>query len=264
MSKRKRVLIPLPSSGFDPTESGVIFKYLVDQNIDVTIATPNGKVASVDTMMITGLGLGILKPFLIADKNGQVAFKFMKEHAVFNSPQAYSEINPDDYDALFLPGGHHKGMREYLDSDLLKKVCIDFFEKDKVVGAICHGLVLLSRCALSNQESIIRKYKVTALLKKQELLAYYLTKIYLGDYYLTYSTTVEDEVKSILEDQNLFMTGLRSDTLIEAAFLKRDSFKNLKRGFVVIDKNLITARWPGDAHLFAMKFTELLYDYKKN
>jgi len=37
-----------------------------------------------------------------------------------------------------------------------------------------------------------------------------------------------------------------------------DSPQHLSRGFVVKDKNYLSARWPGDAHVFGNKFLEMI------
>jgi putative intracellular protease/amidase len=56
-----RVLIPLPACGFDPTEAGVAWKVLSERGHEVVFATPDGKPASADPIMVTGKGLGLLK-----------------------------------------------------------------------------------------------------------------------------------------------------------------------------------------------------------
>ena len=45
-------------------------------------------------------------------------------------------------------------------------------------------------------KSVLYGKKTTALTKQMELIAWRLTRSYLGDYYRTYQTTVEDEVRS--------------------------------------------------------------------
>lgn len=54
----------------------------------------------------------------------------------------FSDINPDDYDALVVSGGRAP---EYLRrEDGVLKTVRHFFKKDKPVAAICHGLQILS------------------------------------------------------------------------------------------------------------------------
>ncbi len=144
-----------------------------------------------------------------------------------------------------------KGMIEYLESKMLQKVVVQFFKTKKPVGAICHGLVLLARCIdPETNKSVISDYKVTSLLKSQELTAYNLTKFWLKDYYLTYpGLTVEDEVKSVLANSKNFQKGPTP--------VLRDDAKRLSRGFYVKDRNFISSRWPGDAYSFSFACIEL-------
>jgi protease I len=253
-----KVLIPLPSKDFDPTEAGVSFKILKENGIELVIATPHAEKSIPDLYMLTGKKLGPLKNSLMADKNGVAAFHFMEMSSEYQNPISYSQINVDDFDGILLPGGHDKGMREYLESSLLQKIVLDFKQKNKKIAAICHGVIVLARTKDENNKSIIADYKVTSLLKKQELLAYKLTKFYLDDYYLTYPETVEDEVKRNLNGQSHFQPGPMGTSYLGVSLLKRDSQLNLKPGFIVVDRNLITARWPGDAHTFANAFVKLL------
>lgn len=84
------------------------------------------------------------------------------------------------------------------------------------------------------------------------MFAYHLTRIYLGDYYLTYpDTTVEDELKTLIEPSN-YSSG-------HGFFIpfSRDSPTNLN-GYVVVDNNYISGRWPGDVHTLAVKYIDLL------
>jgi protease I len=127
----------------------------------------------------------------------------------------------------------------------------DFFKSNKPVGAICHGVVLACRSRdTETQKSVLWNRKTTALLSSQELLAWRLTRLWLGDYYRTYEQTVEDEVIKSLSSKSDFLHG--------PAPLLRDDPAHLSRGYVVIDRNYISARWPGDAHRFAQEFVKIL------
>nr|WP_295904378.1 type 1 glutamine amidotransferase domain-containing protein [uncultured Bdellovibrio sp.] len=246
----KKVLIPLPGTDFDPTESAVPWRILTKAGVQVVFATPDGKAASCDPRMISGKGLGPLAKVLVADKNGQAAYRSMIASAEFVNPISWKDIKAEDYDGVLLPGGHAPGMKEYLESKTLQSVIVNFFEMNKLVGAICHGVVLASRSVGSNGHSVLWGRATTALLKSQELLAWSLTCLWLKDYYRTYPQTVEDEVTASLRTPADFQTGSMA--------LLRDSAEKLNRGFVVEDRNYLSARWPGDAHLFATKYLQKL------
>jgi len=247
-----KVLIPIPSYGFDPSEAAIVWKLLAGKGHDIVFSTPDGQKAKADSCMLTGEKLGIFKPILRARRDAVIAYDEMQEDAAFCSPIKYADVRSDDFDAIFLPGGHDKRIREYLESQLLQNVVTDFFAAKKPVAAICHGVVLVARS--NNPEtgkSVLFDYKTTALLKSQERLAYNMTRLWLHDYYLTYpEITVEDEVKAVLSDSENFITGPKP--------LARDSMDRLDRGFVVKDRNYLSARWPGDVYNLSISFAKLL------
>src|SRR5664279_1602436 len=52
-----RILIPLPARDFDPSEAAVSWRVLTDAGHAVSFATPDGRPAAADDMMLTGRGL---------------------------------------------------------------------------------------------------------------------------------------------------------------------------------------------------------------
>jgi putative intracellular protease/amidase len=247
-----KIVIPLPSYGFDPTEVAIPWKLLSEQHFEIVFATPQGKKAVTDTIMLKGNHLGIWKLVLQAKQDAIKAYNEMEKSEAFCNPINYTDINERDYDALLLPGGHDKGVKEYLESALLQQLVVDFFMKQKTVAAICHGVVLLARSIDPvTKKSVIHHYKTTSLLKSQELLAYTMTKLWMKDYYLTYQEiTVEDEVRAALSDSKNFIKGPPP--------LFRDDLDHLSRGFFVKDRNYLSARWPGDAYTFSLEFIKML------
>jgi protease I len=252
MAPNKRILIPIPSYGCDPTEVSIPWQLISEKGIDVVFATPDGETAVADSLMLKGERLGIWKPLLQARRDAVLAYQQMQLYPAFASPLSYQDINSADFDGILLPGGHDKGIKEYLESKVLQALVVEFFNAKKPVGAICHGVVLAARSIdPKTQRSVIYDYNTTALLKSQELAAYNLTRWWLKDYYLTYpDVTVEDEVKSVLAKKSQFLSG--------ATPLFRDDMAHLGRGFVVQDRNYLSARWPGDAYNFSLQYIEML------
>jgi protease I len=243
------ILMPLPSRDFDPSETGIPWRMLSERGHRFVIVTPDGAPGAADPRMVTGEGLGPLAPLLKADRNGADAYRALAASPEFGRPLAYDGIAGTAYDALLLPGGHAKGMRPYLESTLLQQVVADCFTAGKPVGAICHGVVLASRSRLPSGRSVLYGRRTTALLKSQEMMAWTLTCAWLGEYYRTYRQTVEDEVTAALarkEDFEHGPLGIFRDTPA-----KPD-------GFTVVDGTYVSARWPGDAHRFALAVAGLL------
>lgn len=242
--------MPLPSSDFDPTESAVPWRFLKQHGHEFVFATPDAKPARADQRMIDGNGLGILRPFFIADKNGRSAYAEMSQSSEFLSPIAYGDINIKSLDAILLPGGHAQGMKPYLESAQLRTIIVEHFFAQKPLAAICHGVVLAARSQREDGRSILHGFKTTTLLQKQEMLAWQITRPWLGNYYRTYDESVQAEVTAALANPNDFIEGPMP--------LRRDSEKNLKPGFVVKDRHYLSARWPGDAHNLAHELQKML------
>jgi protease I len=76
--------------------------------------------------------------------------------------------------------------------------------------------------------------------------------LWLKNYYRTYNESVQAEVARNLSSPKNFVTGPLPMT--------RDSMDHLEKGFVVESGNLISARWPGDAHLFGTAMARRLLE----
>lgn len=245
-----KVLMPLPHHDFDPTETGVPWRVLSGRGHEIVFATPAGRLAEADPRMLTGQGLGIFARFMQADRNGRSAHDEMIRSQEFRHPIAYEEIRPAGFDAMILSGGHAAGMRPYLESSRLQAVVADLLERHSPVGAICHGVLIAARARRADGKSVLYGRKTTALPKVMELTGWLLTRLYLGDYYRTYATPVEDEVRASLASRDDFIRGPMS--------IRRDQPCRLDIGFTVRDGNYLSARWPGDAHRFADDFATML------
>jgi putative intracellular protease/amidase len=227
----KRIIIPIPDNDFDLTEVSIPWKYFIKNGFKVIFSTEKGKIGRTDPLLITGVIFGKLgaKPEAIA------AYQELEKDIYFQHPISYKDIKPEEYDLLLLPGGHAKGMRQYLESKVLQEKVLEFFRLNKLIGAICHGPLVLARTIdHTTGRSILYGKKLTALIKKLERIAYYLTFWKLGNYYRTYPEYVQDEIVKVLKSKKDFLKG-----------------KSIWKPFVVEDGNLITARWPNDVHLFA-------------
>lgn len=227
----KRVLIPLPDNDFDLTEVAVPWKLFSQKNYSIKFATENGNRAYCDPKLIGGVIFGQLG----AGKEAIAFYRELETKQEFLQPIKYEDIHPEEFDLLVLPGGHAHGMKQYLESKTLQRKVARFFELNKLTGSICHGSIVLARTIDPlTGKSVVHNRKLTGLTKFLERIAYYITFWKLGKYYRTYPAYVQDEIKSCLQDKGNFKTG-----------------GNQFKPYVCVDGNLVTARWPKDAHLFA-------------
>jgi putative intracellular protease/amidase len=245
----RRVLVPLPDHDFDVTEVAVPWRLLADAGCDVVFATETGAAPAADPLLLTGVVLGQLG----AAPEPRRFYAELQQAEAFREPIGFADITPDDYDGLLLPGGHAKGMRQYLGNSQLQAKVGAFWALDRPVGAICHGVLVLARTIdPDTHRSVIAAKHTTCLPKYMEQLAFFSTAWRRGRYYRTYPAYVEDEVRAALDDPaRQFERGPR-------AVSRRDSAADDSPAFLVEDGGYLSARWPGDAYAFGKRFTELV------
>jgi putative intracellular protease/amidase len=280
------VLVPLPASGFDPTEAAVSWRVLTDRGHRVSFATPTGAPASADQIMISGVGLDpwgwapglrhlvVMGRILRADSTGRDAYAAMSASAEFNHPTPWDDIDLHSTDGLLLPGGHFApGMRPYLESPELQKVVVDAFREHMPVAAICHGVLLAARSIdPGTGRSVLHGRKTTSLTWHQEHLASLIGRVvrfWDPGYYRTYPDG-PGQPKGYMSVQAEVTRNLASpadyvdvdpdepDARIKNDGRQRDSLYDERPAHVVIDENYVSARWPGDAHTFAKRYSQLL------
>jgi putative intracellular protease/amidase len=273
------VLIPIPDRDFDPTEVAVSWRVLTDNGHRVIFATESGTAGMADDIMVTGRGLDIWSALpvlgslpliglaLRANKNGRDAYAAMVGSEEYRHPVSWSAATLDGADALLLPGGHRaRGMRSYIDSDVLQRLVVEAFTRAMTVAAICHGVLLAARSVdPSTGRSVLYGRKTTSLTWAMERLAWRLTRItrfWDPDYYRTYSEqpgqpggymSVQSEVTRALKDPTDFRDVARGTPhwRLKSSGMARDTATDSRPAFVVEDGNYISARWPGDTHTFA-------------
>jgi putative intracellular protease/amidase len=243
-----RVLIPLPDHDFDVTEVSVSWRLLADAGHEIVFATERGGSApQADQRLLDGVIFGRLG----ASEEPKSFYRQLRETTAFQHPLSWAELRPGDYDGVLLPGGHAPGMRQYLSSPVLAGKVAEFWALDRPVGAICHGVLVLARARDPRTgRSVIADRRTTCLPKYMERGAYYLTAWRLGRYYRTYPAYVQEEVTAALVDPRQFVRGPRTQ--------RRGTAADDSAAFVVQDGNYLSARWPGDAYLFAQRFRRLL------
>lgn len=283
-----KILCPLPRRDYDPTEVAVSWQILRGAGHEVVFATPDGQPAAADPLMLSGEGLdpwgfvpGLRKLRLIglalrAQAPARAAHAALLQDAAFRAPRRYRELDPADYDALLLPGGHAKGMREYLESPTLQAVVAACFDAGKPVAAVCHGVVLAAR-SLSPRSgrSVLHGRRTTALTWALEKSAWdltrFLARFWDGGYYRTYGEQPGQPVGYMGVQQEVTRALARPEDFCDvpadapqrfrkASGLFRDRADDARAAFVVRDGNYVSARWPGDVHTFARQFAQVLQE----
>jgi putative intracellular protease/amidase len=237
------ILIPLPDRDFDPTECAIPWKICTSRGWKAVFSTERGNVAQADPHLLRGTILGPLG----AGAKALAAYREMTRDAAYRHPVPYAEIDPDKYAAILLPGGHASGVRPYLESPVLRSKVLQFWQLGKLIGAICHGVLVPARTI--NPEtghSILYGYKVTAPPHSLDRLGYLTNSRLLRRSYIKYSCYTADEVRACLKRPEDISQG-----------------PSVFKPYVVCDGNLITARYWHDAGLFAERFADELTNLNK-
>ncbi len=281
-----RVLIPLPARDFDPSEAAISWQVLSNAGHAVTFATPGGGPAAADEMMLSGEGLDpwgaipllrklpLIGLLMRANRNARNAYAAMLADHNYARPLRWDAVDASAFDGLLLPGGHRaRGMREYLESEALQRCIADFFEAQKPVAAICHGVLLAARSiSQKTRRSVLYGYRTTALtwaLEKSAWKVARVTRFWDPNYYRTYLEkpgepdgymSVQQEVMRALAHPEDFLDVPKTDPDYrrKTSGLQRDTLEDARPAFVVADRNYVSARWPGDVHTFAKTFASLL------
>ena len=282
--KPKKILVPLPTIGYDPTETCVAVTLLKKyMGHTIVFATPDGKQSKgCDPHVRNGFVKGLLlktKPEVVEFYNDMLAWE------EYLHPIPYEDIVPKEYDALVLVGGHHPGMNTFLGSTILQEKISKFYtlSTTRPIAAICHGTLCLSRATKKQDggKSLLHGRRFTTLPKWLEYQGYLISNYMSGgllpgkEYQLstTWPVFVEDEIrKAIMDDGDGKATTelLIGPYDVLSPILPGNAQSPSRNAFVVVDDNndgerdgppLVTARFWSDSYLWAIKFGEVLEKY---
>jgi putative intracellular protease/amidase len=224
----KKVLIVLPShdqlgntgqkTGFWLEEFTDPYYKFIDSGYEVTIASPRGGKPPVDPKSIQKENQSESTQRFERDKSAQ---------AKLENTLVLSQVSANDYDTLFLPGGHGP-MWDLSSDENMKKIVEDFYSDKKIVSAVCHGPAGLLQATDRNGNSILKGKKITGFTNNEES-AVGLTK--------TVPFSLENRMKEL-----------------GGKFEKGQDFKP----FVISDGQLITGQNPKSALPAAEKVIEIL------
>ncbi len=137
------------------------------------------------------------------------------------------EVDIDKFDAVYFPGGHGP-MFDLAFDENVKNIVEYFYNKNKIISAICHGVVALVSAKDAEGSSILKNKKVTSFTNKEEHI------VKLGEFL---PFLLEDKIRSL-----------------GAEFIEAKPWME----HVEVDKNIITGQNQNSATLIAEKIIEKL------
>jgi len=90
--------------------------------------------------------------------------------ALLENTPSLAQINPDDYDALFVAGGQAP-MVTFIDNTQLHQFVADFYEAGKVLAVVCHGTCILLKVKLANGRLLVDGKTWTGFANSEEVYA---------------------------------------------------------------------------------------------
>ena len=145
-------------TGFWSEELAAPYYALIDQGVEVTLASPKGGQPPIDP-----------KSNLIEFQTD--ATRRMDTDTVLltklKNTLLLNQVNQRDFDAVFYPGGH--GPLWDLANDAQSALLItDFYEANKPVGFVCHAPGALKNVKLANGDYLVKGKKVTGFTNSEE------------------------------------------------------------------------------------------------
>ncbi|MDP8966175.1 MAG: type 1 glutamine amidotransferase domain-containing protein [Cyanobacteriota bacterium] len=132
MSQPKRILIVVTShdhiddthpTGLWLEEFAIPYTEFKSNGFDVTVASPQGGKAPLDPR---------------SEPKPEEASNSAEARAALEDTKVLASLSAEDFDAIFLPGGHGT-MFDLPNNEALQKLLGAFGETDKVIAAVCHG-----------------------------------------------------------------------------------------------------------------------------
>jgi putative intracellular protease/amidase len=110
-------------------------------------------------------------PFLdalhLADDPDNLSFLVGDGWAAMQKAKKLSDVDVAPYDAIFMPGGLAP-MVDMPDHPLLKKVIKETYERQAIVGAVCHGPVSLFNVKLSDGSYLLAGKNISSFTNEEE------------------------------------------------------------------------------------------------
>ncbi|MFC3502748.1 type 1 glutamine amidotransferase domain-containing protein [Micromonospora krabiensis] len=147
-------------TGFWAEEFTVPYRALIDAGHDVTVATPGGVLPTVDRASLTPEANG-------GQRGADAVAATLEAVAALRRPVALADVDPDEYDAVYYPGGH--GPMEDLSADPdSARLITTTLDAGKPLALVCHGVAALLATERPDGSSPLRGYHVTGFTRAEE------------------------------------------------------------------------------------------------
>ncbi|MCW3015087.1 MAG: thiamine biosynthesis protein ThiJ [Solirubrobacterales bacterium] len=119
-------------TGFWAEELLAPMRVFREAGVEMTISTPGGVRPTVDE--------GSMNPDVVGGEDNAAALRAELEVIadVLAAPLALEDVAPDDYDGVFIPGGHGP-MEDLAVSEELGRLLVTMLDGGQIIASVCHG-----------------------------------------------------------------------------------------------------------------------------
>lgn len=145
-------------TGFWVEEFAAPYYTLADEGVDITIASPKGGQPPVDPKSEE------------PDAQTESTKRYFADEALKEkvaNTKKLAEVNAEDFDAVFYPGGHGPLWDLYSDKNSISLIQ-DFWAAGKPVAAVCHAPAALLKVTGEDGEPLVKGKKVTGFSNTEE------------------------------------------------------------------------------------------------
>ena len=147
------------ATGYWAEEFAKPYKIVTDAGHDVVVATPNGAVPNVDMMS--------LRPSMAGGEQGALELEaIIRSAEVLRRPLKLSDVRLEDYDAVYLPGGHGPMADLAFDADVGRLLTAQLASGNPLF-IVCHGPASMLATRIHGV-SPFKGYRVTAFTNDEE------------------------------------------------------------------------------------------------
>ncbi|MEV8045262.1 type 1 glutamine amidotransferase domain-containing protein [Streptomyces griseoluteus] len=147
------------ATGYWAEEFAMPYKALTDAGHEVVVATPNGVTPNVDMMS--------LRPSMAGGVDGALELEeIIRSAEVMRRPLKLSDVRLEDYDAVYLPGGHGPMSDLAYDTDAGRLLTAQLASGDPL-AIVCHAPASLLATRIHGV-SPFKGYRVTGFTNEEE------------------------------------------------------------------------------------------------
>ena len=129
-----------------------------EAGVDITVASPKGGQVPLDPKSMA---------IILATRNTKRFLKDIEAMNFLSNSMLLSAIKADDFDVVFLPGGHGP-LWDLANNEILNQLLEAFHRTGKPIGAVCHGVVGLVSLQNDKGEPLVKGKQLTGFSNSEE------------------------------------------------------------------------------------------------